>query len=279
MKKKSHFISFKQLKEQVGIEQILEHYDLLPNMEKKGDSLHGNYCPICETEAEDIFRASVSKNCWNCFGDCSGGNILDFVQQMEECTIREAGIKIASWFSIDCTSKKKTASRKKPRKPPKQPEPTQEKKRELIKGNTPLGFKLELDNSHAWLDELCLSPETIKEFGIGYCSSGSLKGHIAFPIHNISGEIVAYGGIPETTENLESPDYKYPSKDKFNPSLGIFGLYHALQRGRTDVIYLVKSPLDVFQAWHNDEISAVCFLEKPSAHCLEVSSNDYGMIV
>ena len=275
MKKKSRFINFKQLKEQVSIKQILKYYSLLDNLTGKGDTLSG-YCPVCEGEADDLFRVSISKNCWNCFGDCSGGNILDFVSQMEECTIREAGLKIAEWFSIECTPKKRSPrkSAKKSHRPPKKKSSSscvKEKQGKPSKENKPLGFTLELDSRHAYFDELCLSEETIEEYGLGYCPKGFLKGYIAFPIHNMEGEIVAYGGMSLNDDDPMSPEYKYPTEGKFNSSLELFGLHHVLKRGQADVIYWVRSPMEVFRAWHDDGISAVCFLAKPSDRCIRQS--------
>lgn len=278
MKKKSRYIDFKQLKQLVSIQQVLEHYELWDDLEGEDDALSG-YCPVCEGEPEDLFRVSLSRNCWNCFGDCSGGNILDLVAQMEECSIREAAVKMTGWFDIECSPPKRKSTRKTAKKSTKKTsskstrrtkpeEPVSENEHPPDSDNRALGFSLELDSQHSSLDDLCLSSETVDEFGLGYCAKGYLKGCVAFPIHNRKGEVVAYGGIIIDSDDPEVSGYKYPAANKFDPSQELFGLYHAVQRGQTDVIYLVRSPLDVFRAWHDDEISAVCAFPEPSAEHL-----------
>jgi hypothetical protein len=129
----------------------------------------------------------------------------------------------------------------------KQVKSVSEKDENSRSGNRPLGFSLELDSRHSWFDELCLAEETVKEYGLDYCAKGYLKDHIAFPIHSREGDIVAHGGMTMDDDNSEYPDYKYPALDKFDPSLELLGLYQALQRGQAGVIYLVRTPLQVFQ--------------------------------
>ena len=62
--------------------------------------------------------------------------------------------------------------------------------------NVPLKFRLDkLERSHPYLTEQRgLTPETIVDFGIGYCSKGMMADRIAIPIHNVKGEVVAYAG-------------------------------------------------------------------------------------
>src|SRR5579863_9435558 len=61
--------------------------------------------------------------------------------------------------------------------------------------NKPLKFRLDkLERSHPYLDERRLVQETIVDFGIGFCAKGMMADRIAIPIHNESGEVVAYAG-------------------------------------------------------------------------------------
>lgn len=41
---------------------------------------------------------SLSKNCWNCFAKCGGGNVFDFVAYMEKVDIRQAALLIQKWY-------------------------------------------------------------------------------------------------------------------------------------------------------------------------------------
>src|SRR2546426_2468781 len=97
---KSSYVDFKAVKEAVAMEHVLQHYGILDDFKGKGDSLSGP-CPLHNGENPTQFRVSISKNCWNCFGQCKrGGNVLDFVALKENVSVREAAIRIAEWFSI-----------------------------------------------------------------------------------------------------------------------------------------------------------------------------------
>ena len=82
------------------IEQVLERYGILEKLKRSGDSLSGA-CPLHGGKNPTAFRASVSRNCWICFGDCHcGGSIVDFVSRMEQVGIRDAGLLLQGWFNL-----------------------------------------------------------------------------------------------------------------------------------------------------------------------------------
>src|SRR5258707_5888121 len=98
---KSSFIDFKAVKAAITMEQLLQHYGLLDQFKRSGDSLSGP-CPIHKGSNPTQFRVSVSKNLWNCFSECKGGgNSLDFIARMENLTIHAAAIKAIDWFGLD----------------------------------------------------------------------------------------------------------------------------------------------------------------------------------
>jgi DNA primase len=69
---KSRYVDFRAVKQAVTIVQILDHYKLTDRFQRKDDSLSGP-CPIHKGENSTQFRVSVSKNCWNCLGECEFG--------------------------------------------------------------------------------------------------------------------------------------------------------------------------------------------------------------
>ena len=89
-------------KRKVGIADVLMHYGLLNDLkERKNHELVG-YCPIHD-EAQynkNAFCANAAKNNWHCFACGEGGNVLDFVAQMEDVNIRQAGLLIQEWFGL-----------------------------------------------------------------------------------------------------------------------------------------------------------------------------------
>ena len=99
---KAEWVDFKDIKGRVSIVQILERYGDLPSLSKSGngDRLSGA-CPIHGGTNKTHFRASISKNCWNCFGKCQcGGNIIDFVSKKENVSFRDAALLICKWFPV-----------------------------------------------------------------------------------------------------------------------------------------------------------------------------------
>ena len=68
-----------------------------------------------------------------------------------------------------------------------------------------------------------ISVETCKKFGVGYCTSGLMKGRVVFPIRNVKGEIMAYAGrAVKKADEEESGKYRFPPK--FNKSLELFNV-------------------------------------------------------
>src|SRR4051812_2072769 len=113
---KSSFFDFKAVKAAVKMEEVLRHYNLLDGFKRSGENLSGP-CPIHKGTNPTQFRVSVSKNVWNCFSECkNGGNVLDFIAQMEDVGIHAAALKAIAWFKLD----EKTLTRPSTGKPAKE---------------------------------------------------------------------------------------------------------------------------------------------------------------
>lgn len=101
--------------------------------------------------------------------------------------------------------------------------------------NPALTFQLKLDPDHPYLAERGLSAEIVSEFGLGYCSRGVMAGRICIPIHNESGELVAYAGrwpgdaVPDDQER-----YKLPAK--FQKSRVLFNLHRVADSERVVLV-------------------------------------------
>jgi DNA primase len=136
---------------------------------------------------------------------------------IEACSIRDAALKLANWFSVPNGG----ASAPEKKVQPDASEQLVAKRKVGGEGeetnitaqsveNKPLGFALKVDPSpHPYLTARTISPETASHFAVGYFSGrGSMHNRIVFPVHNERGELVAYAGraIDET-----EPKYKFPS--------------------------------------------------------------------
>ena len=76
------------------IQQVIEHYCGEVNSQNKACcAIHGEATPSLH-----VYEDSES---WHCFGACSaGGDAIEFIKQMDECTFKEAVKKMASILKI-----------------------------------------------------------------------------------------------------------------------------------------------------------------------------------
>lgn len=248
---RSPYVDFKAIKEALKMEQVLDSYGLMHQFKRSGDSLSGP-CPIHKGSNPTQFRVSISKNIWNCFSECKhGGNVLDFIARMEKVSIHAAAVKAIEWFNLDAdavTGRKEEEhqpeeSDEKLEKPaPQKPKPVAKpapRVEDTSGPNKPLKFRLEkLDQEHPYLAERGLSPETTKEFGIGYCNKGMMTGRIAIPICNGEGAVMAYAGRFAGEPDKDTEKYKLPPG--FRKSLEIFNVERAFREPRDKTLVIVE---------------------------------------
>jgi hypothetical protein len=207
------FVPFAEVKRAVSLEAVLERYELLPSLTRKGMNLAGP-CPFCKGSSGRQFQVNLVKNAWYCFGCKEGGNILDFVAKKEGVSIRTAALKLDSWFELGLVEKEKPhaeafAAPAETRAASVEAPPVA--KETPPTSNPPLAFTLKtLDPKHESLSPLGFSTETIERFGAGYFAKGLLKGRLAIPIHSAAGDLVAYAGL--AVEEDASPRYLFPPK-------------------------------------------------------------------
>ncbi|HMJ91505.1 MAG TPA: CHC2 zinc finger domain-containing protein [Candidatus Acidoferrum sp.] len=240
------FVDFKAVKAAVSMEQILQHYDLLDQFKKSGDSLSGP-CPIHKGENPTQFRVSVAKNVWHCFSKCQrGGNALDFISLMEDVSIHAAAVKAIEWFNLDMDAV--SGDREQQHEPPpsktidehERPASKEEPQtEEEIAPNKPLKFRLDkLQREHPYLIERGLTLETLIDFGAGYCSKGMMAGRVAIPIHTVDGEVVAYAGRFPGEPPEGTPKYKLPQG--FRKSLELFNIDRAKKESPDQPLVIVE---------------------------------------
>jgi len=97
----NEWVDFKVVKAAVSIQMVLDHYSI-HNLRRSGDELRGP-CPIHKGSGKSKnFSVNTSKNAFKCFSkDCGAhGNVLDFVAAMENCSVRDAAMKLSDWFKV-----------------------------------------------------------------------------------------------------------------------------------------------------------------------------------
>jgi 5S rRNA maturation endonuclease (ribonuclease M5) len=258
----STWVSFKQIKADVAIEQVLERYGV--RLRRVGGADLRGRCPLpmhTSSRSRDSFAVNIARNVWSCRsqscmqarGGRPGGNILDLVVLMEGCSLREAALRLQSWSGAA---------------PDRFVAPREARHRPPVAENAPLRFTLQYVNTgHPYLAARGLTSHTARTFGIGlYGGHGLLRGRIVIPIHNASGELIAYAG---RAVDGHEPKYQFPAG--FRKSLVLFNLHRALKTGASTVIVVEGffDALAVHQAGHPAVVALMgSALSRPQADLL-----------
>jgi len=233
-----NWVDFKMVKEVVSMEIVLSRYSI--KLRRVNATYLRGTCPLPTHNtggSQNSFGVSTDKNAWACHakscvearGGSKGGNVLDFVAVMEDCTIRDGALKLQDWFGVE-------ASNEKP------PDYVRAKDREVHIGkvseakadtaseddedgavNQPLTFTLKgVDSAHSYLSSRGIKKPVSECFGVGFFHGKSkmMHGRLVIPIHNEGGELLAYAG--RAIDGSE-PKYKFPSG--FRKSLVLFNLH------------------------------------------------------
>lgn len=215
------WVDFSAVKQTVSLEAVLRHYQI-PNLRRHRDQLQG-CCPIHQGQRDDSFRVHLTKNILQCFACQAHGNVLDFVAAMEQCSIREAALRLQQWFGV-CASGS-------------YPDAASGQKGKLVRkeeaSNFPLRFALTgVEPNHPYLAQRGIDPATAAEFGVGfYPGPGLMSGRIVIPIRNLHRQLVAYAG---RALDDRPPKYKLPAG--FRKALELFNLQQALAAGVKTVV-------------------------------------------
>jgi DNA primase len=223
------FVDFRAVKERISIQAVLDHYGIKLRRANQ-NSLRGA-CPLPTHSSEkssESFGVQTAKNIWACQStSCAatrrgkkGGNIIDLVAIMENCSIRDAANQLHNWFL--------SSSPATPPAPQPKTQPTgklvAEKKAdgENVEVNKPLSFTLkDVDPSHPYLRQRGIKEETARHFGVGFFPGrGSMSGKVVVPIHNERGELVAYAG-----RSIDGSEPKYKMPSGFQKSAVLFNLH------------------------------------------------------
>jgi DNA primase len=249
------WVDFKAVKSAVSTEAVLGRYAVKVYRLNK-DHVRGK-CPLpshTSTASKVSFVVNTTKNVWSCKSDScvaarkgrTGGDVLDFVTLMEQCSLKEAAEKLASWFGVKAelpvTPKAATEAPQKAAEPI--PTPTAAPPKEEGE-NAPLKFTLKgVDPAHPYLPHRGITGETAALFGVGFFpGKGSMAGRVVVPIHNEKGELVAYAG--RSIDDAE-PRYKLPAD--FKKSLVLFNLHRAKGQGRVVLVEGFFGTMKVHQA-------------------------------
>jgi len=245
------WVSFDEIKRLVPLKAVIDRYGI--ELRPAGPNKLRGKCPLPthgSQKSNISFTATLNKGTggvWACQSQSCvrargriGGNVLDFVAAMEGCSLRDAALKLQTWFLVPAAGNSENQVGKEPhaeisagKEPVGGGELVSENSATVGESecNKQLGFTLQkIDHAHPYLAERGITEETAREFGAGFFpGKGSMSGRIVIPIHNPTGELVAYAGRSiDTTE----PRYKFPAG--FRKSLELFYLHRVI--GESSVV-------------------------------------------
>jgi len=224
----SDWVSFADLKQQVHLEEVLRCYGV-DWLRHSGPQQYRGRCPIHQGQGTEAFHANLTRNVFHCFACGAGGNVLDFVAQMESCSVREAALRLqaAQGPGVGAVQGARSGP----------------VRRELVtkkrEANPPLSFSLEVDGRHPYLARRGIDPITAGHFGVGYYGGrGVMSRRIAIPIHDHQGRLVAYCG---RALDGAVPRYRFPAG--FQKSQELFN-YHRARTADEDRVIVVEGFFD-----------------------------------
>lgn len=247
------------------------------SLRRRGVNLIG-LCPF-HNEKTPSFTVSPAKNICHCFGCGKGGGPVNFIMEHESLSYVDALRYLAKKYGIEIVEKEETAeeiARRSSRENMFALNAFALKYFSDTLHNTEEGRSIGV----GYFRERGFRDDTIKKFQLGYCPDrfeavsvealkegfsrqtlidtglctenqrGGLtdrfRGRVIFPVHTVSGQVVAFGGrVLKKTDNTA----KYvnsPESEIYHKSSELYGLYFAKNAiQRADVCYLVEGYTDV----------------------------------
>lgn len=262
--------SIDQVIETAQVEEVISHF---VNLRRRGINMIG-LCPFHD-EKTPSFTVSPTKNIYKCFGCGRGGNAVNFIMEHEGYSFPEAIRYLAKMYNIDLVETEQSQEEKQ--------EAMKKDSLYIVMDFSKKHFIHNLFNTQAgvniglsYFKERGFRESTIKEFELGYALDDGtdlfdiatekqykkeflvelglsnangrdfFRSRVMFPIHNLSGKTIAFGGRT-LSNNKKIPKYiNSPETDIYNKRKSLYALYFAKQHiRRQDSCILVEGYTDV----------------------------------
>jgi len=269
--------SIDRILETARIEEVVGDYVTL---KKRGGNLLG-LCPF-HNEKTPSFTVTPTKGIYKCFGCGVAGNAVGFLMAHDQLSYPEALRNLAARYQI--TIEEDRSNREDPEYLAQKTQRdrlfelmglAQQTYTRLL-WDHPTGSAVGL----AYFRERGLSDTTVQRFALGYSleQSGTLlqmadrhgfgidelelaglaaqtesrtayerfRGRVLFPIHNLSGKVIAFGGRTLKTEAKEAKYINSPETPLYRKGENLYGLFQARKSmSQTGHAYLVEGYMDV----------------------------------
>lgn len=271
-----------QILDAARIDEVVGDY---VSLRKRGTNLLG-ICPFHQ-EKTPSFMVSPAKGIFKCFGCGKGGDSLSFVMEHEHYTYPEALRYLANKYNVEIVEEEKSPEQL-------QKLNDKEALFHLSDFAAKYFAKLLFEDTNgrniglSYFREREFTDTTIEKFQLGYCLDqwdaftkaalkqtyqkqylvqtglsiekedklfDRFKGRVMFPIHNLSGRVIGFGGRILGSDKTKAKYVNSPESEIYNKSQVLYGIFFAkkkiiekdqclLVEGYTDVISLHQAGVE-----------------------------------
>lgn len=256
------------------IEEVVSDYVTL---RRRGVNLIG-LCPFHD-EKTGSFTVSPAKGIFKCFGCGKGGNAVHFIMEYEQVSYYEALKLLAKKYNIEVQERELTDEEKNAQNDRESMFMLNDFARKFFTEqlyNTEEGQNVGM----AYFRERGFRDDMIRKFQLGYCPerrdafnkaalgagykttyiektglayandhgqmTDRFHGRVIFPVHTLSGKVVAFGGRILKKDNKIAKYVNSPESEIYHKSNELYGIFFAKQAiVKQDCCYLVEGYTDV----------------------------------
>lgn len=246
------------------------------HLKRSGSSYRG-LSPFVNEKTPSFFVVPA-KGIYKDFSSGKGGNAIDFLMQHEKLTYPEALRWLANRYNIEIEEESQTEEQKAEKSEREQLSVVTEFANKYFQDqmyNSEMGRAIGL----SYFEARGFREDTLKKFQLGYCPDGwdkmsqaaltaghsltyllktgltrekdgspydFFRGRVMFPIHNVSGKVIAFGGRTLKAEKDIAKYFNSPESDLYHKSNTLYGLHLAKNAMvKEDTCFLVEGYTDV----------------------------------
>jgi DNA primase len=279
--------------DQATVQRILDTAEITEvvgefvTLKRRGTNMLG-LCPF-HNEKTPSFNVSPAKGIYKCFGCGKGGSAVNFIMEHEHLSFVESLRWLAKKYHIEVQEKEE--------RPEDIQERNDHESQIIVSEFAQKYFAAQLWETEygkavglSYFHERGFRDEIIRKFGLGYCPDGKepftnaalkegykmeflektgltikrddwvrdrFSGRVMFPVHSISGRVIAFGGRTLSQEKSIAKYLNSPESDIYHKSRVVYGIYPAKRMIiQEDKCYLVEGYTDVI-AMHQAGIENV----------------------
>jgi DNA primase len=275
------------------IERIIEAANIVDvvsefvTLKRRGVN-HLGHCPF-HNEKTPSFTVSQGKGIFKCFGCGKGGNAVNFIMELEQLSYPDALRWLAKKYHIEIAEKEESPEEKLLK--------DERESMMIVSSFAQKYFSRQLLEENegrtvglSYLRERGIRDDIIRKFELGYCPEGKdhftreaqkqgyrmeflektgltikrddwvrdrFAGRVMFPIHNVAGRVIAFGGRIMTNDKNTAKYLNSPESDIYHKSKVLYGIFQAKRDiAKYDKCYLVEGYTDVL-SFHQSGIENV----------------------